>query len=69
MARVEHIEDRINFLEGDLADQSSLNIAVQTSQPDEVYNLAAQSFVATSWNQPVLTGISLDWVLFECWKC
>jgi GDPmannose 4,6-dehydratase len=56
MARVEHIEDRINFLEGDLADQSSLNIAVQTSQPDEVYNLAAQSFVATSWNQPVLTG-------------
>ena len=54
--RVEHIADRITLLEGDLTDQSSLNIAMQTAQPDEVYNLAAQSFVATSWNQPVLTG-------------
>ena len=54
--RVEHIVDRITLLEGDLTDQSSLNIAMQTAQPDEVYNLAAQSFVATSWNQPVLTG-------------
>jgi len=54
--RIEHIEDKIILLEGDLTDQSSLNIAVQTSQPDEVYNFAAQSFVATSWNQPVLTG-------------
>jgi len=54
--RIEHIIDRITFLEGDLTDQSSLNIAMQTAQPDEVYNLAAQSFVATSWNQPVLTG-------------
>ncbi|MGV8115795.1 GDP-mannose 4,6-dehydratase [Methanothrix soehngenii] len=54
--RVEHVADRITFLEGDLTDQSSLNIAMQTAQPDEVYNLAAQSFVATSWNQPVLTG-------------
>jgi GDPmannose 4,6-dehydratase len=55
-ARIEHITDEIILLEGDLSDQTSLNIAVQTSQPDEVYNLAAQSFVATSWNQPVLTG-------------
>jgi len=54
--RVEHIVDRITLLEGDLTDQSSLNIAMQTAQPDEVYNLAAQSFVATSWNQPVLTA-------------
>lgn len=54
--RIEHIAERITFLEGDLTDQSSLNIAMQTAQPDEVYNLAAQSFVATSWNQPVLTG-------------
>jgi GDPmannose 4,6-dehydratase len=54
--RVEHIADRITLLEGDLTDQSSLNIAMQAAQPDEVYNLAAQSFVATSWNQPVLTG-------------
>lgn len=56
MSRIEHIADKITFLEGDLTDQTSLNAAVQTAQPDEVYNLAAQSFVATSWNQPVLTG-------------
>jgi len=56
MSRISHIADSIIFLEGDLTDQSSLNVAVQTAQPDEVYNLAAQSFVATSWNQPVLTG-------------
>jgi len=56
MSRIEHIADRITLLEGDLTDQSSLNTAMQTAQPDEVYNLAAQSFVATSWNQPVLTG-------------
>lgn len=56
MSRIEHIENEITFLEGDIADQSSLNNAMQTAQPDEVYNLAAQSFVATSWNQPVLTG-------------
>lgn len=56
MSRISHIADNIIFLEGDLTDQSSLNVAVQTAQPDEVYNLAAQSFVATSWNQPVLTG-------------
>ena len=56
MSRISSIADNIIFLEGDLTDQSSLNVAVQTAQPDEVYNLAAQSFVATSWNQPVLTG-------------
>ena len=49
------VEDLV-LLEGDITDQSSLNIAVQTVMPDELYNLAAQSFVATSWNQPVLTG-------------
>ncbi|MGV8087942.1 MAG: GDP-mannose 4,6-dehydratase [Methanomicrobiales archaeon] len=54
--RIEHILEKVILLEGDLTDQSSLNVAVQTAQPDEVYNLAAQSFVATSWNQPVLTG-------------
>jgi GDPmannose 4,6-dehydratase len=54
--RIEHIAEKLVLLEGDLTDQSSLNVAVQTAQPDEVYNLAAQSFVATSWNQPVLTG-------------
>ena len=56
MSRIEHIADRITLLEGDLTDQSSLNTAMHTAQPDEVYNLEAQSFVATSWNQPVLTG-------------
>jgi len=56
ISRIEHVADRITLLDGDLTDQSSLNIAMQTAQPDEVYNLASQSFVATSWNQPVLTG-------------
>ena len=56
ITRIEHVADRITLLDGDLTDQSSLNIAMQTVQPDEVYNLASQSFVATSWNQPVLTG-------------
>ncbi len=54
--RIEHILDRLQLLQGDLTDQSSLDEAVRRVQPDEVYNLAAQSFVPTSWNQPVLTG-------------
>jgi GDPmannose 4,6-dehydratase len=54
--RIRHIEDRIELLQGDLLDQSSLVEAIKESEPDEVYNLAAQSFVKTSWNQPVLTG-------------
>lgn len=54
--RIEHIKDKINLIQGDLTDQSSLDEAVKTIQPDEVYNLAAQSFVPTSWNQPTLTG-------------
>jgi len=54
--RIEHIQDRIHLIQGDLLDQSSLAAALMESEPDEVYNLAAQSFVKTSWNQPVLTG-------------
>lgn len=54
--RIEHLQDRINLVQGDLTDQSSLDEAVKTIQPDEIYNLAAQSFVPTSWNQPTLTG-------------
>jgi len=54
--RIKHIEDEIELLPGDLLDQQSLTTALQDSQPDEIYNLAAQSFVATSWSQPVLTG-------------
>jgi GDPmannose 4,6-dehydratase len=50
------IVDRLELVDGDLIDQSSLNQAVRTSAPDEVYNLGAQSFVGTSFNQPVLTG-------------
>ncbi|MCZ7356127.1 MAG: GDP-mannose 4,6-dehydratase [Candidatus Methanoperedens sp.] len=56
ISRIEHISDKINLVEGDLTDQSSLNGAMMDIKPDEVYNLAAQSFVGTSWNQPVLTG-------------
>ena len=48
--------DRLELIQGDLLDQASLVEALRTPQPTEVYNLAAQSFVPTSWNQPVLTG-------------
>lgn len=54
--RIEHIRDRIELLQGDLLDQSSLIALLQQVTPDEVYNLAAQSFVPTSWSQPVLTA-------------
>ena len=52
----EHLKDDINFIYADMTDPSSLIRAVEKSQPDEVYNLAAQSFVQTSWEQPVLTA-------------
>jgi len=54
--RIEHIRDRVTLLQGDLLDQSSLVEVLHEVNPDEIYNLAAQSFVPTSWNQPVLTG-------------
>jgi len=54
--RIQHILDRVEIIEGDLTDQSSLDDAMRTTAPDEVYNLASQSFVPTSWNQPVLTA-------------
>jgi GDPmannose 4,6-dehydratase len=54
--RIAHLQDKIELIPGDLLDQSSLLAALNKSEPDEVYNLAAQSFVPTSWSQPVLTG-------------
>jgi len=54
--RIETLVDDIELVEGDLTDQTSLDHIVQSVQPDEVYNMAAQSFVPVSWNQPVLTG-------------
>ncbi len=54
--RIEHLLDRIEIVAADLLDQHSLTVVLQETRPDEVYNLAAQSFVPTSWNQPVLTG-------------
>jgi GDPmannose 4,6-dehydratase len=54
--RISHIQDQVELLPGDLLDQNSLITAIQHCQPCEVYNLASQSFVPTSWNQPVLTG-------------
>ena len=54
--RIEHLRDRITLIQADLLDQSSMVAALQQSEPDEVYNLAAQSFVPTSWSQPVLTA-------------
>ena len=56
LGRIVHIQDRISLVPGDLMDQHSLTTAIHEIQPDEVYNLAAQSFVPTSWSQPVLTG-------------
>jgi GDPmannose 4,6-dehydratase len=55
-SRVAHLQDQIEFVSGDLLDQTSLLALMARFQPDEIYNLAAQSFVPTSWEQPVLTG-------------
>jgi len=54
--RIAHIQDKVNLVAGDLLDEVSLLGILREHQPDEIYNLAAQSFVQTSWNQPVLTG-------------
>lgn len=54
--RIEHIQEDIHLLSGDLLDQNSLMFAIQESKPQEVYNLGAQSFVPASWEQPLLTG-------------
>lgn len=54
--RINHFKHKINFVNGDLLDQLSLIKIMEKVSPDEVYNLAAMSFVPTSWNQPVLTG-------------
>ena len=54
--RIEHLLDRIEVMAADLLDQYSLTMVLQETRPDEVYNLAAQSYVPTSWTQPVLTG-------------
>ena len=56
LERIAHLADRIEIVNGDLLDQNSLINAVADSRPDEVYNLAAQSFVPASFSQPVLTG-------------
>ena len=54
--RIEHLIDRLEIVAADLLDQHSLTQVIQQARPDEVYNLAAQSYVPTSWTQPVLTG-------------
>jgi GDPmannose 4,6-dehydratase len=54
--RIGHLVDRVEVCSADLLDQTSLTDVVHDTQPDEIYNLAAQSFVQTSWSQPVLTG-------------
>src|SRR3990167_10010153 len=56
VTNIRHISDKIELIPGDLLDQGSLSDALTISEPDEVYNLAAQSFVKASWSQPVLTG-------------
>jgi len=54
--RIEHLVDRVEIVSGDLLDQSSMTQLIGDVRPHEIYNLAAQSFVPTSWTQPVLTG-------------
>src|SRR4249920_3579468 len=54
--RIEHLIPRVQIVAADLLDQHSLTMVLQETQPDEIYNLAAQSFVPTSFTQPVLTG-------------
>jgi len=54
--RIAHIQDRLTLVAGDLLDEVSMINILRDNRPNEVYNLAAQSFVQTSWNQPVLTG-------------
>jgi GDPmannose 4,6-dehydratase len=54
--RIEHLLDRVRIVTADLLDQHSLTVVMQEVRPDEVYNLAAQSYVPASWTQPVLTG-------------
>jgi GDPmannose 4,6-dehydratase len=56
MSHLESIRNQLHVLDGDLTDQSSIGHAIKVAEPDEVYNLGAQSFVATSFAQPVLTG-------------
>ncbi len=54
--RIQHIQNQLRLVQGDMGDLASLITAISTIEPDEIYNLAAQSFVPTSWNQPVFTG-------------
>ncbi|OHC02405.1 MAG: GDP-mannose 4,6-dehydratase [Planctomycetes bacterium RIFCSPLOWO2_12_FULL_40_19] len=54
--RIKHIQDDIKLIRGDLLDQNSLIAAIEISSPDEVYNLGGQSFIPSTWNQPVLSG-------------
>ena len=53
---IAHCKDKVELIQGDLTDQNSLNFIIKELNPDEVYNLGAQSFVPTSWNQPLLTA-------------
>jgi GDPmannose 4,6-dehydratase len=54
--RIEHLRDRVELVQADLLDPTSLSTVLARTRPDEVYNLAAMSFVPTSWEQPVLTA-------------
>src|SRR5260370_16247903 len=54
--RIEHLREKIHLVQGDLLDQTSISSILEQYRPDEVYNLAAMSFVPTSWQKPVLTA-------------
>ena len=59
--RIEHLRDKVSLHQADLLDQTSIAAVLDQVRPDEVYNLAAMSFVPTSWAQPVLTTKSSGW--------
>src|SRR5207253_8691623 len=56
LQRIEHLRDRVELFQADLLDQTSIATVLEQVRPDEIYNLAAMSFVPTSWRQPVLTA-------------
>jgi len=68
MSNLQTVREELHTLDGDLTDQSSLSHAVKLADPEEVYNLAAQSFVATSFSQPVLTGEITGLGVIRLWK-
>jgi GDPmannose 4,6-dehydratase len=67
--RIQHLGDKVKILSGDLLDQSSLMDVITEAQPDEIYNLASQSYVPLSWTQPALTALGVSRLLESIRRC